>query len=120
VQLFVKNSENRTIVVPVKLSTTVQGLKDEIWDREGIPPQQQRLIWGCKELHGGLSHLTIAELGMQDGSALTLAVRILGRIGTLWFERYGFCARTHVVSGDQSCLFPCAIARFDCYTRRTD
>jgi len=108
VQLFVKNNANRTILVSVKLSTTLHELKDAIRDREGIPQDQQRLMLGLKELHAGFSDHTIAELGMQDGSSLTLSVRPLGRIGMLWSGGSVFCARMRSIA--RSFMFlPCLL-----------
>ena len=45
VPIFVRTLTGKTIVVDTDEETTVQELKDLISETEGIPPDQQRLIF---------------------------------------------------------------------------
>lgn len=76
-QLFVKTLTGKTVSIEVEEGECIEDVKAKIAEKEGIPPEQQRLIFGGQQLQDAK---TLEDYDVGDDATLHLVLRLRGGI----------------------------------------
>ena len=74
-QLFVKTLTGKTVSIEVEEGESIEDVKAKISEKEGIPPEQQRLIFGGQQLQDAK---TLDDYDVGDDATLHLVLRLRG------------------------------------------
>ena len=76
-QLFVKTLTGKTVSIEVEEGESIEDVKAKIAEKEGIPPEQQRLIFGGQQLQDAK---TLQDYDVGDDATLHLVLRLRGGV----------------------------------------
>ncbi len=85
-QLFIKTLTGKTVSVEAEPGDSIDALKHKIQEKEGIPPDQQRIIFGGKQLQG--ADKTIGDFDIEartlQSSACVFSVVASDTVAAQW------------------------------------
>lgn len=74
-QIFIKTLQGKTLTLEVKPEDSIGAIKQRIFEKEGIPVDQQRLVFNGKQLEDNQS---VNDYNMADGCSVHLVLRLRG------------------------------------------
>ena len=76
-EIFIKTLTGKTITITIDSNDTIEYIKYRLQEKEGIPIDQQRLIFAGKQLE---DHCKLSDYGIQKHYVLHLVLRLRGMI----------------------------------------
>ena len=76
-QIFIKTLTEKTIALDVETSDKIDNIKQKIYEKEGIQPDEQMLIYANKHIN---DDKVLSSYNVQKDSTLHLMMRLLGGV----------------------------------------
>ena len=101
-QIFVRNLKGKTLVLRVRHSDLIKTVKHMIYLRDGVPQQEQRLIFSGKQLE---NNRTLADYNIQQANTLHLVMRLYSKLGRVKITDLEYKMKTNTTVGASMIIY---------------
>ena len=108
VQIFVKTVTGKTITVEVEAEDVLEKVKVKIEGREGIPTDEQRLLFAGREVQDGK---TLMDYDIQTESTMHLVLRLCGGMNNAESDKEAGSRPGRLTRGQRRTIMPTARRR---------
>ena len=100
--IYIRTSTGKTFQIQTSRYETMSDIKEKVWERDGIPPDQQRYVFNGVQLGEGVP---LAVYNIRDGSIICLVLRLRGgysfrgfRVCVKYFKTLRFPENCHLIT----------------------
>ena len=74
-QIFIRSLSGKNLLFNVEAEDSVENLKQKLFEKDGVKPDDQRLVFGGRQLENGNK---LSDYGVQENSTIVFVLKLIG------------------------------------------